>query len=357
MTRVLHVSRNFHPHAGGTEQFIASLARHTRPLGIESSVLCTDRHPSGDAPPPEIPVLRVATWGPDRLQTARCVRGAARELLRAADVVHFHDLRFGLDLPRRARARTAPTVLSTHGLVFHTDEHAWTKRLAWRTVYLPALRRCRVVIADSEHDYSRVSELPQARLIENPVDVDDFLAIADDPPSPDGPLVYFGRLAPNKGIDLLAPVLHQDRRLRLVVIGTGEPAYVEELRRGFEGLPVELTGSLPRAAVVERLRAASAIVLPSRREGFGITLVEAMATGRPIVASRIPPFRALTAGTTVELVDCADPAALVAAIGRATRQTDGRSTVAHARSYSWAARATEFAALYESLVAKAAGDA
>ena len=162
MIRVLHISRNYHPHAGGTEQFIASLARHTRPFGIESSVLCTDRHPAGEAPAPEIPVLRVRTWGPERLQVTRRVTPEVRAALQAADVLHFHDLRFGLDLPRRARvSRRVPRVASTHGLIFHTTEHASIKRVAWRAVYLPALRRCSVVIADSAHDYDPIASLPR----------------------------------------------------------------------------------------------------------------------------------------------------------------------------------------------------
>jgi alpha-1,3-mannosyltransferase len=356
--RVLHVSRNFHPHAGGTEEFIASLARHTRGLGIESSVLCTDRHPDGTAPPPEIPVLRVPTVGTDRLQLTRHVTPRVRERLQAADVLHFHDLRFGLDLARRGRVRpTVPRVLSTHGLIFHTAEHAALKRLAWRAAYLPTLRRLDLVLADSAHDYEAVATLPRARMVENPVDVDDFLTIAALPPRPAGPIVSFGRIAPNKGLERLAPVLRCDPALRLVVVGTGDARAVEDLRRAFDGLDVDLAGPLPRARLVERLRDCSGVVLPSRTEGFGITLVEAMATGRPVIAADIPPYRAIAGDTDVSLVDCDDPAAIRDAIGATRASVDRSRSVARARSFSWDARAHEFVEIYRKLVDEAPADA
>jgi alpha-1,3-mannosyltransferase len=348
--RVVHLSRNYHPVIGGTENFIASLARHVEPLGVESTVVCSTRRSGGAGPLPEVSVLRVPSIGPDRMQVVRHVSAHLRAVIASADVLHFHDLRFGLDLLGRIRAmRGQPRVLSTHGLIFHTHDDDRIKRIVWRSVLLPTLRTFDTVLADSAADFGWVSGLPRARLLENPVDVDRFISVAAVPPPPEGPLLYFGRVAPNKGLETLAPLLRRDDRLRLVVTGRGDPRYVAALKRSFDGLAADFTGELDASRLDEQLRASSAIVLPSRTEGFGLTLVEAMATGRPVVAADIPPYREIAAGTGVELVNFDDPATVLEQLGRA-RRADHAASLERARSYAWETRAPEFVDLYRDLV-------
>jgi alpha-1,3-mannosyltransferase len=348
--RVVHLSRNYHPVIGGTENFIASLARHVEPLGVKSAVVCSTRRTAGEGPLPELPVLRVPSIGPNRMQVVRHVSAHLRAIIASADVLHFHDLRFGLDLLGRIKVmRGQPRMLSTHGLIFHTHDDDRIKRIIWRSVLLPSLRTFDAVLADSAADFDWVSGLPRARLLENPVDVDRFTSVAAEPPQPEGPLLYFGRLAPNKGLETLAPLLRRDESLRLVVTGRGDQRYVATLKRSFDGLAADFTGELDASTLDERLRACSAIVLPSRTEGFGLTLVEAMATGRPVVAADIPPYREIAAGTGVELVNFDDPAAVVEQLGRARRAPDRTAALERARSYAWETRAPEFADLYRSV--------
>jgi glycosyltransferase involved in cell wall biosynthesis len=297
-------------------------------------------------------VLRVPVFGPDRLQITRDVSTSLRALFTWADVLHFHDLRFGLDLLARARtARAKPRVLSTHGLIFHTDDDARVKRVLWQRVLLPTLRTFDAVLADSEADFHWVSGLPRARLLENPVDVTSFLSIARAPAPLDGPLLYFGRVAPNKGLETLPDLLRLDPTLRLVVTGGGDPEYVAALEAQFHGLAATFTGEVDAARLDEQLRSCRAIVLPSRAEGFGLTLVEAMATGRPVLASDIPPYRAIARATAVALVDFDDPEAVLARLAAPPTRFDLAATVTRARSYSWETRAHEFADLYRSLAA------
>jgi alpha-1,3-mannosyltransferase len=349
--RVVHLSRNYHPVIGGTENFIASLARHVEPLGVESAVVCSTRRTAGEGPLPEVSVLRVPSIGPDRMQVVRHVSGQLRAVIASADILHFHDLRFGLDLLGRIKAmRGQPRVLSTHGLIFHTHHDERLKRIVWRRVLLPSLRTFDTVLADSAADFGWVSGLPRARLLENPVDIDRFTSVASAPPRPEGPLLYFGRVAPNKGLETLAPLLRRDESLRLVVTGRGDQRYLAALKRSFDGLAADFTGELDASMLDKQLRACSAIVLPSRTEGFGLTLVEAMATGRPVVAADIPPYREIAVGTGVVLVNFDNPAAVVEQLGRARRGADHAATVERALSYAWGTRAPEFADLYRGLV-------
>jgi glycosyltransferase involved in cell wall biosynthesis len=337
---------------GGTERFIASLAASTEVLGVESRVLCSDRHPHGAGRDPTIPVLRVPTYGPDRLQVTRAVRTDVDAWIDWADVLHFHDLRFGLDLrARRAAARRTASVLSTHGLIFHTDDDRWVKQLAWRHGYLRILRSLDAVIADSEADFERVEELPRAVLLENPVDVSAFARVAETTPPENGPLLFFGRLAPNKAVELLAPVLRRDATLSLVITGAGTAEYSRDLTRAFDGLDVRFTGEIDDERLVAELRGCTAVVLPSRAEGYGLTLVEAMATARPVVAADIPTYRAIARDTDVILTDFSDPAGVARALRAAVDAGSTARSVARAHERSWTAQAPRYAAVYADAIA------
>ncbi len=73
-------------------------------------------------------------------------------------------------------------------------------------------------------------------------------------------------------------------------------------------------GPLPRAALYERMATAHAVVVPSRREGLGLVAVEALALGRPVIASHVGGLpEVVTAGTGM-LVPPEDPAALAHAL-------------------------------------------
>jgi len=84
---------------------------------------------------------------------------------------------------------------------------------------------------------------------------------------------------------------------------------------------------------------ATALVAPSRYEGFGLPILEAMACGTPVIASDIPAFRE-SAGDAAEFVAPGDARQLASAINRAL--TDGSYADAlrerglrHARQFSW----------------------
>ncbi len=301
-----------------------------------------------------MPVLRVRSFGPERLQFVGRIGGELRAALEWADLVHHHDLRFGLDLRRRVpELRSKPSLLSTHGLIFHTGRYRAIKRLAWWAVYLPTLRSLDAVVASSETDLDAVASLPNVRVLENPVEVEPFLQLAASRHRPDGPLLYFGRLARNKAIERLADALRLDRALQLVVVGSGASRDLRRLRREFGGLPARFTGGLEQASLLEEIQASSVIVLPSLAEGFGITLVEAMATGRPVVAADIAPYRSISTGTDVRLVDFGDSPAVVAAVRSARKTYDRTRAIDRVRSLSWASRAPAFASLYQDLVGRA----
>jgi alpha-1,3-mannosyltransferase len=352
--RVLHVSRFYHPHVGGTENFIAHLADAVAEHGIASSVLTTDRYAEDSGPAPRVPVTRLPAIGSDRLPLPR---GRMRNVFAAVgntDIIHVHDLRFLFELVTTAGAlRQVPVVLSSHGFIFHTTRTRRMKEIAWRSYYRMLLGRCSLVLCDSEHDLAacRRARLTNARLWPIPVRTDPFEDV--QPETRDGnALLYFGRIAPNKGIERLPAVLDRaPQTWVLTVAGSGDERYVNILRRLFTrfGPRVTFTGPVPDEELRPLLARHACIVLPSTAEGFGITLVEALASGVPVVASDIPSYREIARRSPARLVDFDKADAVVECVTSAVRGWDRAAARRRAREFSWHRRAPDLAAIYRAL--------
>jgi glycosyltransferase involved in cell wall biosynthesis len=132
--------------------------------------------------------------------------------------------------------------------------------------------------------------------------------VEEDPPH----VLYAGRLSPEKGIlDLVAAA----DGLPLVVVGDGP------LR---DRVP-QAIGFLPNPELQKQLALAAVVAVPSHREGFGVVCLEAMAHGRPVVASAVGGLRDLVVdGETGFLVPPRDRAALRAALQRLLADRDLR---------------------------------
>lgn len=96
-------------------------------------------------------------------------------------------------------------------------------------------------------------------------------------------LLYAGRLAAEKRIDLLAPVLTGMPNVRLVLVGDGPARTALEQR--FAGLPVHMTGFLRGEELATAYASADMFVFPSDTDTFGQVIQEAMASGLPVVAA------------------------------------------------------------------------
>lgn len=111
------------------------------------------------------------------------------------------------------------------------------------------------------------------------------IALGDDP---DPYLLFVGRIAREKGIELLADAwrrIRDDVGVRLVVAGSGPLEPVLEQLAAEQPGRVQLHGMLEPGAVAALMRRAQALVMPSTwYETFGMTATESLACGRPVVA-------------------------------------------------------------------------
>jgi glycosyltransferase involved in cell wall biosynthesis len=214
---------------------------------------------------------------------------AARRL--DADLLHAHWLPSGWVAARTGK----PYVVQVWG----TDVE-----LARRFPQLvrPVLRGARLVIAASTAlaDSARALGAAEVRVIPSGVDLP--LDVGDEASPPE--VLYAGRLSAEKGIEEL---LEATRDLNLVVAGDGP------LRGRVSGA----LGFVPHDELQLLYARAAVVACPSRREGFGVACLEAMAHARPVVATAVGGLRDLVVdGETGLVVPPRDPAALRSALER-----------------------------------------
>lgn len=347
--RVVHVVRYFHPHTGGTEQVVASLARELSALGVDSQVVVADLDRTGAGPAPAVPLLEVPVVGSARFPIPTGRLGEVVRVLRDADIVHLHDVRFLFELTALVRRR--PVVLTTHGLTFHTDAHAGLKRLAWRAWIAPRLRRLDRVVAVSARDAAACRDVGVRGVttIHNGVDVEGFSAAPDRPRRDVRSLLYFGRVAPEKNVDALSGVLAARPAWRLTVAGAVDARHDRVLDRAFARVAdrVERTGPVSAERLTALLDAADCVVLPATGESFGLTLVESLSAGVPVVAADAPAAREIGGAAGVGFTSFADGERAAAAIEATVRRWDPVPARARAAEFSWSSTAAAYRKVYD----------
>ena len=186
------------------------------------------------------------------------------------------------------------------------------------------------------------SEFVRAKLVENGWAADriDVLphyqklpAQEPHPPTPNAPILYFGRLSPEKGVSDLLRALRYVPTLRLKIAGDG-PSRVdlEELARRIELKNVEFVGHLPASELDELIRESRFTVLPSRAyETLGKTILESYAQGRAVVASDLGSRREFVQhGKTGLLYQVGNVEELAKALSRLDQNPDLAATLGRA---------------------------
>jgi glycosyltransferase involved in cell wall biosynthesis len=266
-----------------------------------------------------VAVMRDVVWYPALLP-----RAAARAHV---DVLHCTIFR----APPRARV---PTILTVHDLAVlrHPEVFpAWT-RLYGRTALRPTIRAVDRVFAVSEFSKRETVELTgvdpdRIDVVPNALEP----AFGPDGPALDGDYVLaVGTLEPRKNLKRIIEATRQvGVELRLV----GAPGWGDA---GVEGSHVTWLGRIDDDELAAAYRGARALVFPSLYEGFGIPVLEAMASGTPVVTSE-GGATAEVAGDAAVLVDPLDVAAIAAAIEEADgrRAELGPRGLERAKLYTW----------------------
>jgi glycosyltransferase involved in cell wall biosynthesis len=292
----------------GPERVIMELAEPLRAHRVEPILLALYRPPrGGPALHPWIGEARAAGLTADQLLDPGPLSvGIVRRLGRAiresgADVLHTHDYRSNVlgGLVARRTDRAMPWVATVH---LHT---AATRRLkVYRALDLMLLRLADRVITVSRDQrrllLRRGVDRRRLCLIPPAVDVDEFARRAGAP-RPTRALLGFpaevplvtlvGRLTAQKGVDdfLAAARRIRDERgdVRFAIVGNGPQRLALEVLARELDLEDEVRFTGYRADIASVLATSDLVALPSRAEGLPVVLLEALAMGRPVVATKV----------------------------------------------------------------------
>jgi glycosyltransferase involved in cell wall biosynthesis len=334
----------------GPERHLLELLPGLAARGLEvEAALLYRRRPGEPARHPlldELAAAGVASFqiaDPDR--PGRQARAALAERLRRGDVaaLHGHDPKSDWVLSRARRAAGGSTAGPPRRLAtLHLYTRATLPLRLYRRLDLALVRRFDGVVAVTpalaKELAGRAAACPVAcRVIPNGIDGERLRARAaaglaslrrelDRGPQAGGSplLVAAGRLTRQKGIDLLLAALpalvdgHPGLQLCIAGDGPERRGLAAQVRELGLGERVRFLGE--RADLPALLAAADLFVLPSRNEGSPYVLLEALALGRPIVATAVGDVAATLAGVAdAGLVPAGDTGALAAAIDRRLR--------------------------------------
>jgi glycosyltransferase involved in cell wall biosynthesis len=276
---------------------------------------------------------------------------AAVAVRRRVDVVHGHWW-----APTGVVALAAAAAASAHSVVHLHGSDAAVASGPLRSVAGAVLARADAVMAVSAElaAWGREVSGRHVDVVPMPLPV----ARLGEPTSPPtfGPLLGVGRLVPEKGFDLLVRAAALTDQAAVIVGDGPERGALEDLATSLRA-DVTFTGEVAPEELVARLRQARVVVVPSRREGFGMVAAEAAACGRAVVGTRVGGIPEVVAdGVSGVLVAPDDLDALVAGLG-AVDPAMGRRGPDQVRHLHPAHHAEVVLARYRSLSEEAASSA
>jgi glycosyltransferase involved in cell wall biosynthesis len=238
-------------------------------------------------------------------------------------------------------------VLTVHDLSFEREPELMPRRdrLIFKAVVPRSARRADRIIAVSDRtrdDLIDLYDIAEAKIAVIPHGVDPAFAPAPD--GHEGYLLFVGAVQRRKD-PRAALEAAQELRMPLIVVGPEkEASLARELRR----LGADVRGYVEKPELAGLYRGAAALVVPSRYEGFGLPVLEAMASGTPVVAAPDPALVEV-AGDAAVYADQSDlSGAILHALDR--REELRAAGLQRASLFSWAEAARRTVEVYRELL-------
>jgi phosphatidylinositol alpha-mannosyltransferase len=351
---------------GGVTEHVTQLDGCLRRLGHETTILAPASRQSEFRPPPHFQAIGRVVCVPTNGSVARITLslGMSRTVHQilgqiAPDVVHVHEPFMPL-LPLVALRHSRATNVATF--------HAYSgNQLGYRHGRLLLHRfftklNVRIAVSQTARTFVERHFPAPFEVIPNGVDLARFDHATARPELLDGVpnILFVGRLDERKGfahlVRAFARVRQRGTPARLVVVGAFTPGQAARYRRlvTTSGVPdVIFVGRVTGEELTRYYRSSDLVCVPSvGGESFGIVLLEAMAAGRPLIASDIPGYRELIDdGVQGLLVPPGDAEALAVALGRlladrALRDHLGTAGRAKAERFAWPRVAAQIVRCY-----------
>jgi glycosyltransferase involved in cell wall biosynthesis len=317
----------------GEETYVLNLLRQLPLVAPDLSFGAVTRHP--ELLPEGVEPLPLAA-GSQELRMAWTLPRLLRRL--RPELAHFQHA-----LPLGYRGRS---VVTLHDLHFERDPGVMglADRVTFRFFVPRAAKRADHVLSVSErtkHDAVELYGIDPDRVTVTPHGVDPAFAPGG---ARRGFLLFVGAIQARKD-PLAAAAAAAGVGLPLVAVG---PEREPQLARELRAQGVDVRGWVEQDDLAELYRGAEALILPSRYEGFGVPVLEAMASGTPVVCSRDAALREV-AGDAAAYDEDGDFAGAVRRV-LADRERYVRAGLERVKAFSWEETARRTAAVYRGVL-------
>lgn len=365
MTEVHHITGRIDKKASGLCYAVPRICQAV----ARQPGLAVNLHTTHSVPPNESGYCTISypNWRIlDNVGIAPSMYDPLREVAKAGQIIHNHSL---WTIPNMypgylARQYSFPMIFSPHGTLtpWAMNHSRWKKKIFWRVGQELALSKATCFHASSRGEYWAIRALgykqPVALI---PFGVDIPKLEASDKTEAGNTLLFFARLHPAKGIELLISVWsriqHDFPDWELHIAGPEDfPGYqgkIQDLADRHSCERIEFLGPVYDEEKNKLLREASLYVLPTHTENFGITVAEALGAETPAIVTKGAPWGELEVhrcGWWIERNEIAIEKALREAMGlsREERNAMGRRGRAWIENeFSWDTTGDQLAATYE----------
>lgn len=373
--RVLHVIPAVATRYGGPGVVAIETVRALRASGVDAMIATTDadgsrRLPVALAQATEwkgVPAVVMPLGGGERYKWSGALARWLSEHVIDFDLVDVHAVfsHSSIAAARACRRARVPYVVRPHGALdpWSLTQKSWQKRLLMWCGGHQMLAGATFMQYTTEAERSGAERmlpwLPAGHVVA--LGVDDAL-FGEPAPDTTRPFVLaMSRLEAKKSLDLLIAAFHQTatgplERWRLVIAGAGDADYVASLRRrasdGAAAGRIEFPGWVHDADKAGLLSRASLFASPSAQENFGLSLVEAMAAGVPVLITPGVNLSQSVASAEAGWVVDRDAEAIAVSLGRilrddAAREARGRAARRLAERFRWRHSAAAAIDLYQ----------
>jgi glycosyltransferase involved in cell wall biosynthesis len=322
---------------GGFEHWIIEAARHLKDLGISTEIICTESMVGDKERIPfetlceklkrasidylEIPYVPFSLFGSN--SPFPSIAGLRQVLTkRDYDMLYFPNAYAFQDLLVVALKIThdRPAISGQHAVLFQESK---LHNLYVNTITKSLSRHFTAwhVLNSKDMQLLKKWGVPKVYLIPIGIDTNRFRPKESEETRARFRVLFVGRLVPQKGVDTFCEsirIINQDtvlaRKLEFTVVGSGPMAFmVRHISSQYEN--VHYFNSVSDEYLPEIYRSSDILVMPSRRETFGIVALEAQGSGLPVIATNIPgPADILVPGVTAKLIHPNDPTQLTFAV-------------------------------------------
>lgn len=296
--KILLITSIYLPHIGGIELYVKNLAANLIAKGHEVSVFVGDRFVKSVSDSLEygIKTIRVPVFyfkGMTYLRSKADIKILEKELS-SAEVVHLNDVKFLYKfLAQKKSICGYKLFFSSHGFIFHTKSFLFLKKLYMKRMSkYSGFYNLNYCVSENDLRIAKDFKFSNLKMLIPGCDVKKFSGI-NAGKFEKNTFLYFGRIAQNKGVLELVRLFNSSTfDFSLKIIGKcDDECYFQKISFVAKNdSRIEFLGYKTDEEIKEYIQAAEFLVFPSLHEGFGLTLVEALASGKKIIANTIESF-------------------------------------------------------------------